>query len=29
MNNRQKNLGYNAAEALASEHDLAIDAGQF
>ena len=29
MNNRQKNLGYNAAEALAAEHDLAIDAGQF
>ena len=29
MNNRQKKLGYNAAEALASEHDLAIDAGQF
>ena len=29
MNNRQKNMGYNAAEALASEHDSAIDAGQF
>ena len=29
MNNRQKNLGYNAAEALAAEHDMAIDAGQF
>ena len=29
MNNRQKNMGYNAAEDLASEHDLAIDAGMF
>ena len=29
MNNRQKNLGYNAAEALAAEHDAAIDAGMF
>ncbi len=29
MNNRQKNMGYNAAEALASEHDSAIDAGLF
>ena len=29
MNNRQKKLGYNAAEALASEHDAAIDAGAF
>ncbi len=25
MNNRQKKLGYNAAEALAAEHDAAID----
>ena len=29
MNNRQKKMGYNAAEALASEHDSAIDAGTF
>ena len=29
MNNRQKKLGYNAAEALAAEHDSAIDAGIF
>lgn len=29
MNNRQKKLGYNAAEALAAEHDMAIDAGLF
>ena len=29
MNNRQKKMGYNAAEALASEHDAAIDAGLF
>ena len=29
MNNRQKNMGYNAAEDLASEHDLAIDSGMF
>ena len=29
MNNRQKKLGYNAAEALAAEHDSAIDAGVF
>ena len=27
MNNRQKKMGYNAAEALASAHDSAIDAG--
>ena len=27
MNNRQKKMGYNAAEALAAEHDLAIDTG--
>ena len=27
MNNRQKKMGYNAAEALAAEHDYAIDAG--
>jgi len=27
MNNRQKNLGYNAAVALAAEHDAAVDAG--
>ena len=27
MNNRQKKLGYNAAAALAAEHDAAIDAG--
>ena len=29
MNNRQKNMGYNAAEALAAEHDSAIDSGLF
>ncbi len=29
MNNRQKKMGYNAAEALAAEHDLAIDSGNF
>ena len=29
MNNRQKKMGYNAAEALAFEHDLAIDQGMF
>ncbi len=29
MNNRQKKMGYNAAEALANEHDYAIDAGLF
>ena len=27
MNNRQKKMGYNAAEARAMEHDMAIDAG--
>ena len=27
MNNRQKKMGYNAAEALAAEHDARIDAG--
>ena len=27
MNNRQKKMGYNAAAALAMEHDAAIDAG--
>ena len=27
MNNRQKKMGYNAAETLASAHDAAIDAG--
>ena len=27
MNNRQKNMGYNAAEALAAEHDKNIDLG--
>ena len=27
MNNRQKKMGYNAAEALAYEHDMAIDSG--
>ena len=27
MNNRQKKMGYNAAEMLAAEHDLAIDSG--
>lgn len=29
MNNRQKNMGYNAAETLAAEHDRAIDEGNF
>ena len=29
MNNRQKKMGYNAAEALAFEHDMAIDQGMF
>ena len=29
MNNRQKKMGYNAAEALAAEHDSMIDAGIF
>ena len=29
MNNRQKKLGYNAAEMLAAEHDHAIDHGRF
>ena len=29
MNNRQKKMGYNAAVALAMEHDMAIDAGLF
>ena len=29
MNNRQKKMGYNAAEALAAEHDKAIDLGLF
>ncbi len=29
MNNRQKKMGYNAAEMLAAEHDLAIDSGRF
>ena len=28
MNNRQKKMGYNAAEALAAEHDMAIDKGK-
>ena len=27
MNNRQKKMGFNAAEMLAAEHDLAIDSG--
>ena len=27
MNNRQKKMGYNAAEALTAEHDRAIDLG--
>ena len=27
MNNRQKKMGYNAAETLAAEHDMAIDKG--
>ena len=29
MNNRQKKMGFNAAEMLASEHDFAIDHGLF
>ena len=29
MNNRQKKMGYNAAETLATEHDNAVDAGLF
>ena len=29
MNNRQKKMGYNAAEMLAAEHDYAIDNGTF
>ena len=29
MNNRQKKMGYNAAEMLAAEHDRAIDHGTF
>ena len=29
MNNRQKKLGYNAAEFLAAQHDSAIDSGGF
>ncbi len=29
MNNRQKKMGFNAAEALAGAHDYAIDAGLF
>ena len=29
MNNRQKKMGFNAAEALAAEHDQAIDNGSF
>ncbi len=29
MNNRQKKMGYNAAQALAEAHDLAIDNGTF
>lgn len=29
MNNRQKKMGYNAAEALVAEHDTAIDTGSF
>ena len=29
MNNRQKKMGFNAAEILAAEHDAAIDAGLF
>ena len=27
MNNRQKKMGYNAAETLASNHDIAVDSG--
>ena len=29
MNNRQKKMGFNAAEMLAAEHDLAVDNGNF
>lgn len=29
MNNRQKKLGYNAAETLAANHDYAVDNGTF
>ena len=29
MNNRQKKMGYNAAETLAANHDLAVDGGTF
>ena len=29
MNNRQKKMGFNAAETLAAEHDMAIDKGNF
>ena len=29
MNNRQKKMGFNAAEMLAAEHDLAVDRGMF
>ena len=29
MNNRQKKMGFNAAQTLASDHDYAIDAGLF
>ena len=29
MNNRQKKMGYNAAEMLAAEHDYAVDNGTF
>jgi len=29
MNNRQKKLGYNAAETLAAAHDRAVDMGTF
>lgn len=29
MNNRQKKMGFNAAETLAMEHDMAIDSGSF
>ena len=27
VNHRQKKMGYNAAEALATQHDFAVDAG--
>ena len=29
MNNRQKKMGFNAAEMLAAAHDSAIDSGNF